>query len=277
MIHTLQLYFKLIQVQLRSQAKFRGSFFMDILATLFLSFVTFGSLALVMQRFKTIGGWNIWELAFLYGILETAFGMMDMIFSGFDPRDFGRQVRLGRLDQLMLRPASLTVQVLGSEFLLRRLGRISQGLAIFGLALANLSVAWDLERILLLLVVIFSTMCFFGGLFIFGSAVTFWTIESIELINIFTYGGVEMMSYPMNIYSDWLRSLFTYIIPASFLVYYPSLFLLGKTDPTGITAALPGGLQALVHWLSPLVGIGMLAVGRAFWEFGLKHYQSTGT
>ncbi len=269
MLRMLQLYQKLLRVQLRSQMDFRASFLMDMLTTMVQSLITLGSLVLVLQRFKTIGGWTLWELAFLYGLLESSFGFMDMVFSGFDPQNFGRQVRLGRLDQLMLRPVSLTVQLLGSEFILRRIGRIAQGLAIFALAVSNLQIHWDAPRLLLLPLVFFSTVCFFGGLFVIGSAVTFWTLDSIELINIFTYGGVEMMSYPMTIYQDWLRNLFTYIIPAIFLVYYPCLFILGKPDPLG--------MPAFSHWLSPLVGLGTLVVGRAFWEIGLKQYQSAGT
>lgn len=269
MRYNLLLYIKLIQVQFHSQLKFRFNFVMDSVTTLVLSIITFGSLYLVMERFKTIGGWNIWELAFMYGLVESAFGCMDMVFSGFDPQNFGKRVRLGQLDQLLLRPSSLTIQVLGSEFFLRRIGRISQGFAIFFLALYNLQIVWNWQKLIILPIVFISTACFFGGLFVLGSAVTFWTLESIELINIFTYGGVEMMSYPMTIYSDWLRDLFTYIIPASFLIYYPSLFLLDKPDPFG--------MPSFAHWLSPLAGFGMLAAGRVFWEFGIKHYQSSGT
>ena len=77
-------------------------------------------------------------------MVETAFGVMDMLFSGFDPQNFGVQVRLGRFDQLLLRPASITLQVLGSEFILRRLGRIVQGLGVLGLAFANLHIHWTL-------------------------------------------------------------------------------------------------------------------------------------
>ncbi len=269
MLRNWQLYTKLLQVQLRSQLNYRFNFVMEIIATMFLSLVTFGTLALVMLRFQNIAGWTLWELAFLYGLLESGFGFMDMVFSGFDPGNFGRQVRLGRLDQLMLRPVSLTVQVLGSEFLLRRIGRIVQGLAVFILALSNLHVQWTITRLALLPLVFTSLVCFFGGLFIAGSAITFWTLESIELVNILTYGGVEMMSYPMTIYQDWLRSLFTYIIPAVFLVYYPSLYILGKPDPFGMPWYAP--------WLSPVVGGSVLAAGRAFWELGLRQYQSAGT
>jgi ABC-2 type transport system permease protein len=265
-----EFYRRLVAIHIRAQMQYRMSFLADILITAILNGVFFLSLALVIQRFAGIGGWNLWEIAFLYGMVEFAFGWMDMVFSGFDPQHFGQAyVRTGAFDQMLLRPVSILVQVFGSEFILRRIGRILQAAIILGLALANLSIPWDVGRVLYMPVILLSLFSFFGGLFIIGATITFWTVESIEAINILTYGGTEMMSYPMNIYPDWLRRFFTFIIPAIFLLYYPALYILDKPDPLGYPAFAP--------FLAPLVGFGMLAAGLAFWRYGLRHYQSTGT
>jgi len=266
----LPLYFRLIAMQIRIQMKYRAGFIMDLLGTLLITLAGFATIALVLERFNNIAGWSLAEIALLYGIVETSFGVMDMVFSGFDPGNFGRKyVRLGRLDQFFLRPVSITLQVLASEFIIRRIGRILQGLVILGYALLQNPALLQPIPLLFLLVVCLSTVCFFGGLFIVGAAITFWTVESIEIVNIFTYGGSEMMSYPMNIYQNWLRSFFTYILPAIFLVYYPALWLLNKPDPLGMPAFAP--------LLSPVVGAGVLALSLAFWQYGIKHYQSTGS
>jgi ABC-2 type transport system permease protein len=269
MQHSVILYLRLVHAQIASQWQYRVSFLLETLSTALVTILSFGTLALILQRFKHIAGWNLAEIAFLYGIVETAFGLMDMIFSGFDPPNFGKMVRLGRLDQILLRPSGVAVQVLSSQFFLRRIGRISQGLIVFLYALLNLNIAWDLGKIIFLLLVFISIVCFFGGLFIIGSTITFWTLESIEVINILTYGGTEMMSYPMNIYSDWMKSFFTYIIPAIFLVYYPALYFLEKPDPLGMPAFAP--------FLSLPVGFGTLFAASIFFSFGLRHYQSSGT
>jgi len=265
-----ELYRRLIAIRIRAQMQYRASFLADILISAILGATGFLSLALVIQKFAGVGGWQLWEIAFLYGMVENAFGWMDMVFSGFDPQHFGRMyVRTGAFDQMLLRPVSILVQVFGSEFVLRRSGRILQASIILGLALVNLPIHWDLGRVLYIPVVFASLVAFFGGLFIIGATVTFWTVESIEVINILTYGGSEMFSYPMHIYPGWLRQFFTYIIPGIFINYYPALYILSKPDPLGLPAFAP--------FLSPLVGFGMLAAGLAFWQFGLNHYQSTGT
>lgn len=265
----LQIYRRLISVQIRSQMQYRLSFFLELLATTLVTTLTFGSLALLFQRFERLGGWTLGEVAFLYGLVEAAFGTMDMLFSGFDPPFFGRMVRQGTFDQLLLRPVPIVVQVLGSRFIARRLGYILQGLAILGLALAMVDLRWTVAKVLYLPLVYASLVAFFGGLFIIGATITFWTVESIEAINILTYGGSEMMSYPMHIYQDWMRRFFTYVVPAIFLNYYPALFFLDKADPFHLPAWAP--------FLSPVVGLGVLVAALRFWRFGLRHYQSTGT
>jgi ABC-2 type transport system permease protein len=260
---------RLVIVQLRGQLQYRASFALDLLTVAFSNGMWFASIALVLQRFENLGGWTVAEVAFLYGMVETAFGTMDMLFSGYDPQFFGQYVRRGTFDQLLLRPAGLELQVLGSRFVVRRIGRILQGLVILGLALSALNVHWTAGKLMYLPLVFGGLIAFFGGLFMVGSTITFWTVESIEVVNIFTYGGAEMMSYPMHIYGEELRRFFTYVIPAIFLNYYPALYFLDKPDPLGFPPDAP--------FVAPLVGLGVLAAALAFWRFGVRHYQGTGT
>jgi ABC-2 type transport system permease protein len=158
--HALGLYRRLIAANLRSQMSYRASFWLESLASFVAALTVFLTLALILERFKDIAGWTLWEVAFLYGMVESAFGVMDMLFSGFDPQNFGVQVRLGRFDQLLLRPASITLQVLGSQFILRRLGRIVQGLAVLGLAVAHLHLHWTLAKLAYLPLVFASLVLF---------------------------------------------------------------------------------------------------------------------
>ena len=263
------IYRRLVAAQLRSQLQFRVSFAFDLFGSATVMAFEFGAVALVFGRFDGLGGWTLGEVAFLYGLVETAFGLMDMAFGGFDPQNFGNGVRRGTFDQLMLRPLPLILQVLGSDFALRRLGRVGVGIAIFAFALSVTPVAWTLAKLLYLPLVVASMVLFFGGLFIVGATITFWTIEAIEAMNILTYGGSFLISYPMHIYDTWLRRSFTFIIPAAFLNYYPSLYFLDKPDVLG--------LPDFASFLAPLAGGLLFAAALAFWRFGLRHYQSTGS
>lgn len=268
-MHLFGIYRRLVAAQLRSQLSFRTSFGFDLLASATVMALEFGAVALVFGRFDGLGGWTLGEIAFLYGLVEIAFGLMDMVFGAFDPQRFGNEVRRGTFDQLLLRPLPLVLQVLGSDFALRRLGRVGVGIAIFAFALSATEVVWNPAKLLYLPLVILSMVLFFGGLFIVGGTITFWTIESIEVMNVFTYGGSLLISYPMHIYGAPLRQIFTFVIPAAFLNYYPSLYFLDKPDPLG----LPG----FVSFFAPLAGGALFGAALLFWRYGLRHYQSTGS
>jgi ABC-2 type transport system permease protein len=263
------LYFRLISVRIRSQLQYRLSFAFETLGMGLQVYLEFLSLVLVFSRFGSVGGWTLAEVAFLWGLAESAFGTMDLLFSGFDPSYFAGEVQRGRFDQFLLRPMSLPLQMFTAEFILRRVGRISNGLLILAYSIALADIAWTPAKLLYLPVVFVSTVAFFGGLFVLGATFCFWTVESIEVINIFTYGGTAMMSYPMHIYDDWLRRFFLSIVPAGLLVYYPSLFFLGKPDPLGLPPFAP--------FLAPVAGFGVLALAFGLWNAGVRKYTSTGT
>ncbi len=263
------LYFRLISIQVRSQMQYRFSFWMEVLSTMLLNGSYFLALYLVLQQFETIAGWRLGEVAFLAGMVELSFALMDMFFSGFDPDAFSPFVWKGSFDQLLLRPLPITFQVLSSRFVLRRLGRIMEGLVIFVFALILTDVPWSALKIVYLFMVLISQVIVYGALFMVGSTLTFWTVKPIEAVNIVTYGGTEMMTYPMNIYPLWLRRFFTYILPFIFMNYYPALFFLDKADPLGFPVFAP--------FLAPFAALVVMFLSFKFWKFGLRHYQGTGS
>lgn len=265
----LSLYLRLISISLRSQMQYRVSFFFDTLGSAFGTLIEFVSLAAVLTRFGTVGGWTLGEVAFLYGLVEMSFAAMDMTFSGFDPGYFSQQIRRGAFDQFLLRPVSLVLQMFSSEFILRRLGRIAQGVGVFAFSLYLLNVQWTPAKLIYLPVVFVSTVAFFGGINVAGATTCFWTVEASEAINIFSYGGSAMFAYPIHIYADWMRRFFIFVVPGALLIYYPALFFLGKPDPLGLPPFMP--------FLAPLAGLSVLAAAFAFWNLGVRKYASTGT
>jgi ABC-2 type transport system permease protein len=269
MLHEFSFYRRLIGAVIRSQMQYRASFLMDLASTALVTITEFGALALVFQRFGDIDGWTLGEVAFLYGLVELSFGLMDMLFSGFDPDCFGPYVREGRFDQVMLRPLSLTTQVLGADFTLKRLGRVTFGAGVFALALNLTDIEWSPAKVAYLPLVVLGMVLFFGGLFMIGSTICFWTTASLQAMNTLTYGGSYLISYPFTIYGDWLRRAFTFVVPAIFLNYYPALWFLGKPDPFGFPRWAP--------FVAPAAGGIVFAAAFAFWTYGIRHYQSTGS
>ncbi len=265
----LDLYWRLVSARIRSQMQYRLSFLADVLSTFLGTFVEFGAIAIFYLNFPSIGGWTLGEVALLYGMSAISFASAELLVSGFD--SFPLVIRGGEFDRVLVRPLGAFFQVLASEFALRRLGRFSQGVValLFALALTGVVRSWTAVHWIGLSLFALGGTLFFSGLFVIGATYSFWTVESLEIMNIMTYGGTEMTSYPMHIYQDWIRQLFTFIIPMAFVNYYPALWLLGKPDPMG--------LPTWTAWLAPPACAAVFAASVAFWGFGIRHYTSTGS
>lgn len=225
------------------------------------------TIVLVFQRFPSIAGWTMGEVAFLYGLGATAFGISDLICGGFD--SLSQMIRLGTFDRVLTRPVGTFTQVLASDVQIRRLGRIAQGLTAFALALSWHPIEWTAPKVAFTLVALASGVVIFSAIWVIGAAITFWTVETSEVTNVFTYGGSELVSWPLPIYADGLRRFFTYVVPLAFVTYLPSLYILEKADPLGLPPVLQLG--------SPVVAVVFLLFARVCWGLGVRHYQGTGS
>jgi len=262
-----RLYPQLIGAQIRAQMQYRASFLAELLGNFLITSLDFVTLAILLTQFQAIGGWTLPEVALLYGTSTVSFSLAEILGGILD--DFDRWIIRGEFDRLLIRPLGMMFQVMTGAFALRRLGRLTQGVAALILALWWLHPNWQIERWAFLGVTLISGFLFFMAIFIAGATTSFWTPQTAELANIFTYGGNFMTSYPMHIYEEWIRNIFTFLLPMAFINYYPALYLLGKPDPFG----LPGW----VPFLSPPIAGGVFLASLAVWRVGVRHYQSTGS
>ncbi len=263
----ISLYGRLVTAQVRSQLQYRASFALQVLGQFLASFVGFIAVLLLFHRFETLAGWSRAEVAFLYGLGGLAFGLSDLVAGGFDRLSIA--IQTGTFDRVLTRPVGSFAQVLASDFQIRRLGRILQGAVVLGLALAWLDVAWSPLKLLVLLSAVVSGVVIFGAIWVIGAAITFWTVQTSEVTNVFTYGGEELVSYPLSVYGDGLRRFFTVVVPLAFVTYLPALYILDRPDPLGLPPAL--------QFCSPLVAAAFFLVARGAWALGVRHYQSTGS
>ncbi|MCE7939390.1 ABC transporter permease [bacterium] len=263
------LYGVLIAAQVRSQMQYKTSFVLEALGSFLGNVAEFAAILIFFQRFETIGGWRVPEVALLYGLVALPFAVVHLFGQGLD--EFNQHIRQGTFDQMLVRPRTAFLQVLASKFQLRQLGRLGEGLLVLGLALWWLDAwrRWGASEWLLAGWTMVGGVLFFLGLMVFGATLCFWTVESIEAINILTYGGSEMARYPLHIFGDRLRRLFVYVVPLAFVNYVPTVALLDRPVPFGLPAWAP--------FASPLVCGLVLAGGMAAWRVGVRHYLSTGS
>lgn len=263
----LRLYTRYVSAAVRSQLQYRASaiiMMVGMAATIAIDLV---GVLVLFDRFGMVKGWSLHEVTFLYGMVHLAFALADIAGRGFDR--FPRQVRSGSFDRILLRPRSTLLQVAGSDFRLRELGAAGLALGVLIWSGIQLHVAWTPAKVALLIGSIAGGACLFVALFLLLATLSFWTTETLELMNIFTHGGRETAQYPMAIYRDWFRRFFTYIVPLSFVNYMPMLAITGRPDPHG--------LPPWMGWLSPAIGMTFLVIVAQLWRIGVRHYRSTGS
>lgn len=247
--------------------QYRASFVMLSLGHLVICAIEFLSIVMLFGRFGSIRGWSLAEIGLFYGISATSFALAEITMRGFDA--FPSMVKTGSFDRLLLRPRSTVLQLVGQELRLIRIGRFSQGLIVLLWATSTLAVVWTPAKVALLVAAELGGMCLFAGLFVIQATISFWTIESLEIMNTVTDGGKEAAQFPLTIYRPWFQRFFTMVVPIACLNYLPGMVILGRTDTSG--------MPPLLHWLSPLAGPIFFIAALQFWKLGVRHYCSTGS
>lgn len=258
---------RIASLRIRGQMQYPASFLMQIFGNFIINFGELVVLFVLFQRFDNLGGWTLGDVLFLHGMSLAMFGIGDTLSQGL--RSVPELIREGTFDRLLIRPMSSFVQALVSEVSLRHLGLLAQGFLVFGVAVRIVDVDWSPAKIAFLGIVIISGAALFLALFTIEAIVSFWTVNSLEAINAFTYGGSDLGQYPLHIFDQRLRWLFLWIIPVGFLTYYPALYILDKPDPLG----LPGAARFVAPFAAA-VFCGVVAWG---WSVAIRHYRSTGS
>ena len=262
-----KVYLAMLTVSIRAQMQYRVSFLFDSLGQLVLSSLDFIGMWVLLTRFGQIVGWRFAEIALLFGLTTCSFALAEGTSYGFDY--FGAIVKRGDFDRMLLRPRSTVLQLAGQQLSLRRGAKLLQGMIVTAWALHHLEVLWDLRHVVTLLLTVAGGFGLYYGLFIFQATIIFWTIESLEIINILTYGGREVSQFPVTVYGAWLRRFFTFVVPVACVSYFPVCAFLGKTEVLGTSL--------LFQIMSPLLGLVFLAAMLLFWDHGEKRYRSTGS
>lgn len=260
----MKLYFKYMSILLRCQMEYRASFILLSIGQFFVPFLTFIGIFLLFQRFPSIGGWTLYEVALCYSVTHIAFSLSECFARGFD--SFSSTIVNGDFDRFLVRPRSTILQVLGSKFEFTRIGRLAQSIVVLSFSLTNLNIEWNSFKVITLILMILSGIFIFTGIFMLGATLCFWTIEGLEVVNIFTDGGREISQYPLSIYKEWVRKFFTFVIPFGTVNYLPLMFILDKVEGNNI-----------LYMLAPLFGILFIVPCIFIWNFGVKHYKSTGS
>jgi len=263
-----RLLLRLIGASFRAQAQYPASAIMRTLGQFFGTVIEILAVWALFDRFGSVRGWHFGEVAVFYGLVNIMFAIADVLTRGFEV--LGTEfLRTGDFDRVLLRPRAATLQLIGHDFQISRAGRFLQGLGVLLIGAHLAGVEWSAATVAMALWSVAGGVALFFGVLVLQGTMSFWTIDSLEVANVVTHGGVQAAQYPLSLYSNWFRGFLTFIVPLACVAYFPVLIILDKPDPLGTPMWF--GVVA------PVAGFVFLALSFIAWRFGVRHYTSTGS
>ena len=259
---SIRLYFHYLSLALRSSMQYKMSFFLVVAGRFLASFNAILGVYFIFMRFHKVKGYGFGEVLLCFAIIQMSFALCESVSHGFAV--FSGIVRSGQFDRILLRPRGAILQLLGAEFDVSRFGMLLQGIIMFIYGIVVSPVEWTALRILTVISMVCGGTVLFVSIFLLEAAISFFTLEGLEAVNILSYGAKEHGKYPVDIYGKGMMKFCTYVIPYDLVQYYPLQYLLGRTE----------------RWYYSLYPLGTLLFALfcyGLWRLGISRYQSAGS
>ena len=266
-MNTIRLYIRSMGMLLKSQMQYPLSFVMQTLAQLVMEGGEMLAVILIMNRFERLNQWMPGDLYFFFGMMSVTFYMTEIFARGITG-NFPSMVRNGQLDTLLLRPRGILTQVMCSGTDPRRITCIAVGVTAMVLGSRMSGIRWTLPKALALAEAILMGQLLILGLFLIEAIFCIHSVKSVELVNVLTYGGRSTCEYPIDIFPQPLRVLFTVVAPFALTLHVPAAWILDKPLY---------GWPVWTVFVTPLAGGLAFGIMVMLFHRGIRYYRSTGS
>ena len=257
----MKLYWKFFSIHLRSAMTYRASFLLSCLGHLLITTNVFLSVVFLLDRFQSVGGYTLPQLALCFSVILAATSLAECFGRGFDM--FHKLLSDASFDRIMVRPRSPLFQVLCQDMKPAMFARLLQAAVMLAWAVGSGAVAWTAGKALVLTLMILCGAAVFFGLFLINAAICFFTLEHVEVLNIFTDGPREYGKYPFGVYGKPVLLVLTFLVPLALVQHWPLQYLLDRGPAW--------------YGLLPLAALIFLIPCALLWRLGVRRYRSTGS
>jgi ABC-2 type transport system permease protein len=224
------------------------------------------ALWVTLTNFPSMNGWDFRNMAFLYALWMTAHALNATFFSTV--ADIPEWIRDGEFDRFLVRPLDELFQVVSTPGAIFP-DELLLALAVLGVSIAANHIVPSVGFFVLVTFVVIGGALIDLSIGLIISTAAFWFVQVDALRWIVLQLEQEFTRYPLSIYSRGVRLLLAFVIPFGFMNYFPASYFLNKHE-NGL------GMPMAVGVLTPLVGLGFLAIAYGFWRAGLQKYQGVG-
>jgi ABC-2 type transport system permease protein len=250
---------------IRRELQFRLNFVVWVFVGIAFQLTGFFFLWALLARFRSIAGWTLEEIAFLYGLRLLAHALVVFLFGGTQLMEF--LIREGNFDRYLVRPVPALVLVL-SWFRPSSIGDLAGGVVLFVVASRVAPIDLSPLAVAYLVLAVLGAILIEGGIRLAIAALAFRFLRTWGVLwfmdNLFNNFG----NLPLRIFGGLVEFVLTFVVPVAFVAYVPASVVLGRTSELAI---LPG-----LAYVAPLVGVVVFGLAYLLWRHELPQYQSSG-
>lgn len=257
-----KIYFRIIAQDIKSKMSYRADFIISTIGMIATNIAGFIAFLIMFGKFPSINGWSYYEILFLYGFsLISITPTQCLLDNNWSLR---RYVYDGDFVKYCFRPINLWFYYVSEVFDVKGLGQLGFGIGTLIYAWIKLSLPVTFLLITKIVVALATASLFMMALQNAAAASCFWIQNSFWLLDI-SLKMKDYAKYPVTIFNDIFKFIFTFILPVAFMAYYPSLAILRQDDVPILT------------WLSPVLGIAAFYGSYKLWMKGASKYDGSGS
>ena len=246
-----------LRVGVMNELQYRINFFLQLLQSLLTVGTGLVILAVVFSKTDELGGWDRPQLLAVMGVFTLVGGVI-RTFIQPNMQRVVEDVRQGKLDHALTKPADAQLLVSIREVRFWQLTDVLVGLAVLTVAVVQMRQATQWRDLVAFVALLLSGLVSIYCFWLMLASASFWLVRINEVQELFD-GVFKAGQYPVGIYPGWLRYGLTFIIPLAFAITVPSEAVTGR-----------------LAWQSVVVMVGftivLLAVSRWCWKRGLRRY-----
>lgn len=243
-------------LSLRRALAHRINLFFDTLLALVELAASIATIGIIFTRTGLLAGWSAGQMLTLLGTYALITGLRATFL---DPNlgDLSQQIRDGRLDMYLLRPATTVLLATTARHAPLALAQSVLGIGVIILGLRELAVVPSP-----LAVVAWAVLTLIGLTIAWATSVglaslAFWAPRLS--LGVLHGAAWELGRYPVDIYGRRLQRLLTFAFPVAAITTWPAQTLTQGPDPHTLIAAI-------------LLAVAFTATTTLLWHLGVRRY-----
>jgi ABC-2 type transport system permease protein len=259
----LRIYLRCATQYVKARMQYRADFIISTIGMLFTSVATIFVFRVLFTTIPDLAGWNFDEIVFIYAFYLLSVTPLQLFF---DHIWFLRyDIADGSFVKYYLKPLNMMFYYMSERVDIKGFAQVGLGVAALIYASLRLGITWNLGRLLLLCLALFSSSLVAISILVIAASSAFWLVQgSFPLLSL-ALKIRDFAPYPTTVFDGIFRFIFTYLVPIGFVAFYPSQLFLK-----------PGG-ASLTAYASPLVGIAFFMLAYLVWKKGVDSWAGTGS